>query len=98
MASDLAVPRKLWEHADPTSTHMYKFMRAAEKSTKLSFPVRAQRPFHDDTMTDGDYRITKLYTSGLANTAPTFGISHSITSPLYTPARSPTLWLTRRPE
>ncbi|KIY01453.1 uncharacterized protein Z520_03005 [Fonsecaea multimorphosa CBS 102226] len=37
MTSEHPIPRKLWEHPDPKSTHMYKFMRRAERETGRSF-------------------------------------------------------------
>ncbi|KAJ9608824.1 hypothetical protein H2200_006595 [Cladophialophora chaetospira] len=38
MSAEQSIPRKLWEHPDPSSTHMYKFMKKAEKSTGRHFP------------------------------------------------------------
>ena len=35
----IEVPRKLWEHANPESTEMYKFMQAANKKHNLELRV-----------------------------------------------------------
>lgn len=35
----LSVPRKLWEHPDPKSTEMYKFMQLINTSQKLKLNV-----------------------------------------------------------
>lgn len=40
MASHEMMPRKLWEHADPTSTAMYKFMQTINQKEGLQLKVR----------------------------------------------------------
>jgi hypothetical protein len=35
------VPRKLWEHPEPTSTAMYKFMQECNKKYGLKMEARA---------------------------------------------------------
>lgn len=37
---DLPIPRKLWEHPDPTNTQMWKFKTALEKKVGKKFAVR----------------------------------------------------------
>ena len=38
MADPMSVPRKLWEHPDPTSTQMYQFKQYLSRKTNQSFP------------------------------------------------------------
>ena len=40
----LAVPRKLWEHPDPQSTTMYKFMQSINRKHNLRLKVRPKGP------------------------------------------------------
>jgi acetoacetyl-CoA synthetase len=36
----LALPRKLWEHPDPQSTRMWKFMQSINRKHNLQLRVR----------------------------------------------------------
>lgn len=38
--SVMKLPRKLWEHPDPKSTDMYKFMQEVNKKHGLNLQVR----------------------------------------------------------
>ena len=38
-SKEYPVPKKLWEHPDPRSTALYRFMKEAEIGTGQSFPV-----------------------------------------------------------
>jgi acetoacetyl-CoA synthetase len=38
MEESIPVPRKLWEHPDPSSTQMYKFKQYLAQKTNQSFP------------------------------------------------------------
>lgn len=40
MANNVAVPRKLWEHPDPKSTLMYKFMEEVNAKSGRNLKVR----------------------------------------------------------
>jgi hypothetical protein len=39
--AELEVPKKLWEHPDPKSTEMYRFMQEVNQKYKLNLKVGA---------------------------------------------------------
>lgn len=39
MASGIVTPRKLWQHPDPKSTAMWKFMQSANQKRGLNMQV-----------------------------------------------------------
>lgn len=43
MASEDLLPRKLWEHQNPRSTQMWKFLQSTETVAGLTLPVRSNR-------------------------------------------------------
>lgn len=51
MATAVTTPRKLWQHPDPTSTDMWKFMQASNQKRGLNMQVRSclfPNPFSSD--------------------------------------------------
>lgn len=46
MESQVAVPRKLWEHPDPKSTLMYEFMQDISRKSGQRLEVRNVAPIH----------------------------------------------------
>lgn len=46
------MPRKLWEHSDPDSTHMAQFMRDVNKRRGLQLKVNSDggEPFHSGSL------------------------------------------------
>jgi hypothetical protein len=53
----LAVPRKLWEHPDPTSTEMYRLMQEINKKHGLHLKVS---PLFPSLRIEADFKITVI--------------------------------------